>query len=53
MKYKGIYLKLSLVKDFDIIKKLSTLKNMQGYIKELIRSDSFIYKKFKKEGTNE
>ena len=36
---KGIYIKLHKVKDSDIITKLETVKNKQGYIKKLIRED--------------
>lgn len=36
---KGIYLKLNLNTDADIIKKLEECGNVQGYIKELIRKD--------------
>lgn len=36
---KPVYLKLNLKTDADIIEKLSTVGNMQGYIKALIRED--------------
>ncbi len=36
---KGIYLKLNLKKDADIIEKLARVANVQGYIKNLIRAD--------------
>ena len=36
---KQFTLKLNLVNDADIIKRLSEVKNKQGYIKELIRKD--------------
>lgn len=36
---KGIYLKLNINTDADIIKKLEESGNVQGYIKELIRKD--------------
>ena len=36
---KGIYLKLCMSTDADIISWLSDQKNKQGYIKELIRKD--------------
>ena len=36
---KGIYLKLNLKKDADIIEKLASIENVQGYIKNLIRAD--------------
>ena len=36
---KGIYLKLNLKKDADIIEKLAAIENVQGYIKNLIRAD--------------
>lgn len=36
---KGIYLKLNLTTDADIIEYLSNQDNIQGYIKSLIRSN--------------
>ena len=36
---KGVYLKLNLVYDADILEKLDSVENRQGYIKELIRND--------------
>lgn len=36
---KRISLKLNLATDADILKKLESEKNVQGYIKKLIRSD--------------
>ena len=36
---KGIYLKLNKTTDADIIEKLATIENVQGYIKNLIRAD--------------
>jgi len=36
---KGIYLKLNLKTDKDILDKLSATENVQGYIKQLIRKD--------------
>lgn len=36
---KGIYLKLNLEYDADILGKLEDVDNKQGYIKELIRND--------------
>jgi len=38
-KYKNITLKLSRESDADVIHKLTSKPNMQGYIKELIRKD--------------
>lgn len=35
----GIYLKLNNETDADILKKLETVENRQGYIKDLIRKD--------------
>lgn len=35
----GVYLKLNLVHDRDILAKLKRVKNRQGYIKQLIRDD--------------
>lgn len=51
--YKGIFLKLNTVSDKPVISKLEQIKNKQGYIKELINKDSFIYKDYRKEETNE
>ena len=36
---KGIYLKLNLKTDADILEKLESIENVQGYIKRLIRDD--------------
>lgn len=36
---KGIYLKLNVNTDADILEKLASVDNVQGYIKELIRKD--------------
>ena len=36
---KGIYLKLNVKTDADIIARLEGVENRQGYIKELIRED--------------
>lgn len=36
---KGVYLKLNINTDADIIEKLASVGNVQGYIKELIRKD--------------
>lgn len=36
---RGIYLKLSINTDADILSKLDSVDNKQGYIKELIRND--------------
>ena len=52
-KYKGIFLKLNTVSDLPVLNKLQQIKNKQGYIKHLINEDTFIYKKYKKEGINE
>lgn len=35
----GFYVKLNKVSDADVIEKLKTVENRQGYIKELIRND--------------
>lgn len=39
LNYKGYYIKLNINDDADIIERLDTQKNRQGYIKELIRTD--------------
>ena len=38
--FKGLYLKLNTVNDKDIIERLKTQDNKQGYIKDLIRIDA-------------
>lgn len=38
--FQGLYLKLNTVNDKDIIERLKTQNNKQGYIKELIRVDT-------------
>ena len=38
--FKGLYLKFNTVNDKDIIDRLNTQDNKQGYIKELIRIDA-------------
>ena len=46
---KGIYLKLNLETDKDIIEFLAGVENVQGYIKNLIRNDeNFKYKELSK-----
>lgn len=46
---KGIYLKLNLETDKDIIEFLDGVENVQGYIKQLIRNDeNFKYKELSK-----
>ena len=42
--FKGIYLKLNVINDRDIIERLSQVPNKQGYIKECIRADIFLDK---------
>lgn len=51
--YKGIFLKLNVVSDKPVISRLEQIKNKQGYIKDLISKDSFIYKNYRKEEPNE
>lgn len=38
-RYKSLYLKLNVESDRDILNKLESVTNKQGYIKELIRND--------------
>lgn len=38
-KFRMIHLKLNKDSDADVIEKLESVNNMQGYIKELIRAD--------------
>ena len=37
--FKSVYMKLHKEKDSDILEKLASVGNVQGYIKELIRAD--------------
>lgn len=37
--FKSVYMKLNKEKDSDILEKLSSVGNVQGYIKALIRAD--------------
>lgn len=37
--FKSVYMKLNKEKDSDILEKLSSVGNVQGYIKSLIRAD--------------
>ena len=46
--HTGVYLQLHKVNDRQELQKLQEVKNKQGYIKNLIRSDDSIYKKFRK-----
>ena len=43
--HEPVYIKLHKINDADIIERLKEIKNKQGYIKDLIRADSIIYKK--------
>lgn len=38
--FKGIYVKLNVVNDRDILERLDQVSNKQGYIKRLIREDT-------------
>ena len=38
---KGVYLKLNIGTDADILDKLGAVENIQGYIKRLIRYDTY------------
>lgn len=42
--FKGVYLKLNVVNDKDILERLDQVSNKQGYIKECIRADIFLDK---------
>lgn len=37
--HTGVYLKLNVINDSDIINRLKNTKNKQGYLKELVRVD--------------
>jgi len=39
-KHKGIYLKLNTVTDKDVIDRLDSQENKQGYLKDLVRTDA-------------
>ena len=41
---KGVYLKLNITTDADIIEFLSSRQSVQGYIKQLIRRDMDLHK---------
>lgn len=41
-KHKGIYLKLNIVNDGDVIERLEAQPNKQHYIKDLIRTDMLL-----------
>ena len=51
--HKSILIKLHKTHDEKVLTKLQEVNNKQGYIKELINKDSFIYKDYRKEETNE
>lgn len=38
--HKGIYLKLNTVTDKDVIDRLDSQENKQGYLKDLVRTDA-------------
>lgn len=46
--HKSYLLKLHKLHDEKVIDKLQEVNNKQGYIKNLILKDSFIYKNYKK-----
>ena len=41
---KGVYLKLNLTTDADIIEHLASKQSVQGYIKQLIRRDIAVHR---------
>lgn len=54
--FQGLYLKLNVVNDKDIIERLKAQDNKQGYIKELIRVDASLdglRQTFREEETHE
>lgn len=46
----GVYLNLHTNNDKHIIEKLDQVSNKQGYIKELIKTDSLFYQNYKRKG---
>lgn len=48
--HKGLYLNLHTTNDRNIIEKLDKVSNKQGYIKELIKTDSLCYEYFIRKG---
>lgn len=38
--HKGVYLKLNTVTDADVIERLDKQENKQGYLKDLVRTDT-------------
>ena len=46
----GVYLSLHTNNDKNIIEKLNQVNNKQGYIKELIKTDSLLCQKYKRKG---
>ena len=38
--HKGVYLKLNTVTDVDVIERLDKQENKQGYLKDLVRTDT-------------
>lgn len=51
--HKGIFIRLHNEHDKGIIEKLSHVTNKQGYIKELIKTDSLCYEYFIRKGEND
>lgn len=48
--HKGLYIRLHKEHDKQVIEKLALVSNKQGYIKELIKTDSLFYQHFKRKG---
>lgn len=51
--HKGIFIRLHNEHDKGIIEKLSHVTNKQGYIKELIKTDSLCYEYFIRKEEND
>ena len=51
--HKGIFIRHHNEHDKSIIEKLSQVTNKQGYIKELIKTDSLFYQHYIRKGEND
>ena len=50
---KGVYIKLNKTTDADILNRLQEVGNVQGYIKELIRKDKYLFRRKNNDKTND
>ena len=51
--HKGVFIRLHNEHDKNIIDKLSKVTNKQGYIKELIKTDSLFIQHYMRKGEND